>query len=76
MSFKEIKELYIEEAYRVDCLDRDKLEIIAADPKILKSLRKKLIKERRKEYIIRWVILFLTLSFGVFIIHLALKYVF
>jgi hypothetical protein len=76
MSFKEIKELYIDEAHRIANKNKGKLKIVLADPRVLRSLRKKLKRERRQELILRWIILLLTITFGIFIIHLVLKYAF
>lgn len=76
MTFKEIKEMYVDEAYRQATKDNKSFCALPADKSVIIALRKKLKRERRREFYRRLLILMLTLIVGVVMVYCVLENVY
>lgn len=76
MSWKELKDMYVDEAYRQATKDNKSFCALPADKSVIVALRKKLKRERRREFYRRLLVLVLTLVVGGVIVYWVLENVF
>lgn len=76
MSFKELKDMYVDEAYLQATKDNKTMCPLPGDKAVIQSLRKKLKSERRRQFYIRLLVLVLTLIIGGGVVYWVLENVF